>query len=69
MVTRSSPLPPLSPEEAAAERARYIAEWNTCMNAATPEERELEALSRKTRLSADEMARYRELNAKIRKAA
>lgn len=69
MVSSYKPLPPLSPEEAKAERARYIAEYAAAWNQATPEERELEELSRKTRLSADEMARYRELNAKTRKAA
>lgn len=64
MVTRSSPLPPLSPEEAKAERARYIAEYNATMSAATPAERELEELSRKTRLSASELSRFNELSVK-----
>lgn len=64
MVTLSSPLPPLSPDEATAERARYIAEWNAAMNSATPAERELETLSRKTRLSASELARFNELSSK-----
>lgn len=63
MAVSYNPLPRLTPEEAKAERARYIAEWNASMNAATPEERELATLERKTRLSADELARYRVLNA------
>lgn len=62
-MTRYIPLPPLSPEEAKAERARYIAEYNATMNAATPVERELEELSRKTRLSASELSRFNELSA------
>ncbi|MBK1866401.1 hypothetical protein [Taklimakanibacter albus] len=69
MVTRSSPLPPLSPEEAKAERARYIAEWNAAMNSATPAERELEELSRKTRLTASELSRFNELSARSIRAA
>lgn len=69
MVTRYAPLPPLSPEEAKAERARYIAEWNAAMNSATPEERELEELSRKTRLTAAELSRFNELSAKAVRAA
>lgn len=69
MTNRSTPLPPLSPEEAKAERARYIAEWNAAMNAATPAERELEELSRKTRLSASELSRFNELSAKSVRAA
>lgn len=69
MVNRSSPLPTLSPAEAKAERARYIAEWNAAMNAATPAERELETLSRKTRLTAGELARFNELSARSIRAA
>ena len=69
MVTRYAPLPPLSPEEAKAERARYIAEWNAAMNRASPEERELEELSRKTRLTAAELSRFNELSAKAVRAA
>lgn len=68
MVTRSSPLPALSPEEAKSERARYIAEWNTMMNAATPAERELETLQRKTRLGTGELARLNELSAQAMRA-
>lgn len=69
MVTRFSPLPPLSQEEAQAERARYIAEWNAAMNSATPAERELEELSRKTRLTASELSRFNELSARSIRAA
>lgn len=69
MVNRSSPLPELSPEEAKAERARYIAEWNAMMNAATPAERELETLQRKTRLGTGELSRLNELAAQTMKAA
>jgi hypothetical protein len=69
MVTLSSPLPALSPEEAKAERARYIAEWNAAMTSATPAERELEELSRKTRLTASELSRFNELSARSIRAA
>lgn len=68
-MSRSSPLPPLSPEERKAEIARYIDEWNAAMNAATPEERELETLSRKTRLTPDELARFNELSSQSIRAA
>lgn len=66
---RYPPLPPLSPEEAKVERARYIAEWNAAMNSATPAERELEELSRKTRLTASELSRFNELSARSIRAA
>lgn len=69
MLKRSAPLPPLSPEEHKAEMARYIDEWNAAMNAATPAERELETLSRKTRLTASELARFNELSSKSIRAA
>ena len=69
MVTRSSPLAPLSPEEAKAERARYIEQYAAAMASATPAERELEELSRKTRLTASELSRFNELSAKSVRAA
>lgn len=69
MAVSHTPLPPLSPEEAKAERARYIAEWNAAMTSATPAERELEELSRKTRLTAAELSRFNELSAKSVRAA
>lgn len=68
-MVRYTPLPPLSPEEAKAERARYIAEWNAAMTSATPAERELEELSRKTRLTASELSRFNELSARSIRAA
>ncbi len=68
-MVRYAPLPPLSPEEAKAERARYIADWNAAMTSATPAERELEELSRKTRLTAAELSRFNELSARSIRAA
>ncbi len=42
--------------------ARYIEEYAAAHAAASPAERELEALQRKTRLSADELVRLHELS-------
>lgn len=75
----NQPLPDFSPEallsplELALFNAKtneeYIEAYAGLHAAASPAERELEALQRKTRLSADELARYRELSAQVRKAA
>ena len=69
MVPKSLRLPALSKEEAAAERKRYIAGYAAAWAAASPAERELETLERKTRLSSDELARMRELQAITTKRA
>ncbi len=62
-------LPPLSPEERKAEIERYIAEWNATWNEATPEEREIATLERQDRLSADQLARLRDLYNQTSRAA
>jgi hypothetical protein len=61
--------PTPTPEERKAAIERYIAEYNRAYAAASPAERELEALERKTRLSPEELSRYRDLQAQVCKVA
>ena len=51
----------ISAEERKAEIALYIEQYAAAWAAASPAEREIEMLERKTRLSPDELARLRDL--------
>lgn len=61
-MSRPASLPELSPAQRRAEISRYIAECAADRAEASPAERELEALQRKDRLSADELSRLHQLS-------